>query len=40
MLLKEDARFLLWSKEVEKLASSKLGALSKPVGSVPMRYDA
>jgi hypothetical protein len=40
MLLKEDARFLLWSKEVEKLASSKLGALSKPVGSIPMRYDA
>jgi hypothetical protein len=31
---------LAWSKEEEKLDSSKLGAFSKPVGSVPMRYDA
>jgi hypothetical protein len=28
------------SREEEKLASSKLDAFSKPVGSVPMRYDA
>jgi hypothetical protein len=31
---------LPWSKKEEKLASLKLGAFSKPVGSVPMRYDA
>jgi hypothetical protein len=29
---------LPWSKEEEKLASSMLGAFSKPVGSVPMHY--
>jgi hypothetical protein len=28
------------SREEEKLASSKLGAFSKPAESVPMRYDA
>jgi hypothetical protein len=28
------------SREEEKLASSKLGVLSTPMGSVPMRYDA
>jgi hypothetical protein len=28
------------SREEEKLSSSKLGAFSKLVGSVPMRYDA
>jgi hypothetical protein len=27
-------------REKEKLASSKLGVLSNPMGSVPMRYDA
>jgi hypothetical protein len=31
---------LPWSKEEEKLASSKLGAFSKTVRLVPMRYDA
>jgi hypothetical protein len=31
---------LHWSKEEEKLASSKLGAFSKAAGSVPMWYDA
>jgi hypothetical protein len=31
---------LPWSKEEEKLASSKLGAFSKPAVSVAMRYDA
>jgi hypothetical protein len=31
---------LPWSKEEEKLASSKLGAFSKPTGSIRMRYDA
>jgi hypothetical protein len=31
---------LPWSKEEEKLTSSKLGTFSKPVGSVPMWYDA
>jgi hypothetical protein len=31
---------LPWSKEEEKLTSSKLGALSKLAGSVPMQYDA
>jgi hypothetical protein len=31
---------LPWSREEEKLASSNLGAFSKPAGSVPMRYDA
>jgi hypothetical protein len=36
----ENARCLPWSKEEEKLASSKLDAFSKPAGSVPMRYDA
>jgi hypothetical protein len=39
-LFKEDARCLPWSKEEEKLASSKLGAFSKPAGSVPRWYDA
>jgi hypothetical protein len=28
------------SREEEKLASFKLGALSNPMGSVPKRYDA
>jgi hypothetical protein len=28
------------SREEEKLASSKLGMLSNPMGSVPMQYDA
>jgi hypothetical protein len=28
------------SREEEKLGSSKLGALSNPTGSIPMRYDA
>jgi hypothetical protein len=31
---------LPWSKEKEKLASSKLGGFSKAAGSVPMWYDA
>jgi hypothetical protein len=31
---------LPWSREEEKLASSKLGAFSKPAGLEPMRYDA
>jgi hypothetical protein len=31
---------LPWSREEEKLASSKLGPFSKTAGSVPMRYDA
>jgi hypothetical protein len=31
---------LPWSKEEEKLDSSKLGAFSKVAGSVPMQYDA
>jgi hypothetical protein len=31
---------LPWSKEEEKLASSKLGTFSKSAGSVPMWYDA
>jgi hypothetical protein len=36
----EDAECLPWSKEEEKLVSSKLGAFSKPAGSIPMQYDA
>jgi hypothetical protein len=39
-LFKEDARCLPYSREEEKLASSKLGALSNPMGSVPKWYDA
>jgi hypothetical protein len=39
-LYKVYARCLPWSKEEEKLASSKLGAFSKPVDSEPMQYDA
>jgi hypothetical protein len=31
---------LPWSREEEKLASSKLGVFSKPAGSVTIRYDA
>jgi hypothetical protein len=31
---------LPYSREEEKLASSKLGVLSNPIGSVPMQYDA
>jgi hypothetical protein len=31
---------LPWSREEEKLASSKLGILSNPMGLEPMRYDA
>jgi hypothetical protein len=31
---------LPWSKEEEKLASSKIGTFSKLAESVPMRYDA
>jgi hypothetical protein len=31
---------LPWSREEEKLTSSKLGAFSKLAGSVPMWYDA
>jgi hypothetical protein len=30
----------IYSREEEKLASSKLGAFSKLAGLVPMRYDA
>jgi hypothetical protein len=37
---KEDARCLPCSREEEKLASSKLGAHSNPMGSEPKRYDA
>jgi hypothetical protein len=40
ILFKEDARYLPWSKEEDKLASSKYGTFSKLVGSVPMWYDA
>jgi hypothetical protein len=40
ILFKEDASCLPCSKEEEKLASLKLGMLSNPMGSVPMRYDA
>jgi hypothetical protein len=36
----EDASCLPWSKEEEKLASSKHGMFSKPAQSVPMWYDA
>jgi hypothetical protein len=39
ILSKEDARFFPCSRE-EKIASSKLGVLSNPMGSVPMWYDA
>jgi hypothetical protein len=39
-LFKEDVRCLPWSKEEEKLASSKLGMFSKAVGLVPIWYDA
>jgi hypothetical protein len=31
---------LPWSREREKLVLSKLGVLSHPTGSEPMRYDA
>jgi hypothetical protein len=31
---------LAWSREEEKLASSKLSVFSKPAGLEPMRYDA
>jgi hypothetical protein len=40
ILFKENARCLPWSGEEEKLASSKLGVLSNPMGSEPMWYDA
>jgi hypothetical protein len=40
ILFKEDARCLPCSREEEKLASSKLGVLSNPMGSIPMWYDA
>jgi hypothetical protein len=40
ILLKEDARCLPWSREENKLASSKLGVFSKPAVLEPMRYDA
>jgi hypothetical protein len=40
ILFKDDARWLPYSREEEKLASSKLDVLSNPMGSVPMRYDA
>jgi hypothetical protein len=39
ILFKEDARCLPCSREEEKLASSKLGMLSNPMRSIPMRYD-
>jgi hypothetical protein len=40
MQSKEDATCLPCSREEEKLASSKLGVLSTPLGSVPIKYDA
>jgi hypothetical protein len=40
ILFKEDARCLPWTREEEKLASLKLGALSNPMGPEPMWYDA
>jgi hypothetical protein len=40
LLSKEDAMCLPCSGEEEKLASMKLGVLSNPMESVPMRYDA
>jgi hypothetical protein len=40
ILSKEDERCLPCPREEEKLALSKLGMLSNPMGLVPMRYDA
>jgi hypothetical protein len=36
----EGARFLPCLRAEEKLASSKFGVLSNPMGPIPMRYDA
>jgi hypothetical protein len=40
ILSKEDARCLPYLREEEKFASSKLGTLCNPMGSIPKRYDA
>jgi hypothetical protein len=40
ILFKEDVRCLPCSREQGKLASTKLGVLSNPMGSIPMWYDA